>query len=147
MSSSQPSLHNRVSVTATGLTRAGLLALATTYQTRHLRKWVRGLPRALPAAVARKLHQHPPATRPPTDSAPPPDRALSRPDIVTMNVQMSLRPKLRAVDVLIREYQHPLTLHVQEAGPLIIQTVHPLYHTFRPPAKVAGGCATLLYRA
>ena len=66
---------------------------------------------------------------------------------MTLNVQMSLRPKLRALDVLIREYQYPLTLHVQEAGPLIIQTVHPLYHTIQSPAKVAGGCATLLFRA
>ena len=45
------SLHSRVSVTATGLTRASLLAIAATYHHRHLRKWVRGLPRALPAAV------------------------------------------------------------------------------------------------
>ena len=51
-----PSLHNRVSIVATGLTRASLLVLAATYQPRHLRKWVRGLPRALPAAVTRKLH-------------------------------------------------------------------------------------------
>ena len=60
---------------------------------------------------------------------------------------MSLRPKLRAPDVLVREYQYPLTLHVQESGPLILQTVHPLYHTIQAPAKVAGGCATLLYGA
>ena len=33
-----PSLHNRVSVTATGLTRASLLVLAATYQPRRLRK-------------------------------------------------------------------------------------------------------------
>ena len=66
---------------------------------------------------------------------------------MTLNVQMSLRPKLRALDVLIRAYQYPLTLHVQEAGPLIIQTVHPLYHTIQAPAKVAGGCAALLYKA
>ena len=39
-----------------------------------------------------------------------------------------------------------MTLHVQEAGPLIIQRVHPLYHTIQAPARVAGGCATLLYR-
>ena len=60
---------------------------------------------------------------------------------------MSLRPKLRALDVLIREYQDPLTLHVQEANPLIVQRVHPLYHTVQAPAKVAGGCATPLYSA
>ena len=57
-----PSLHNHVSVTAPGLTRASLLVLAATYQPRHLREWVRGLPRALPAAVTRKLHQQPPLT-------------------------------------------------------------------------------------
>ena len=61
-----PSLQNRVSVTATGLTRASLLVLAATYQPRHLRKWVRGLPRALPAAVTRKLHQQPPTNWPST---------------------------------------------------------------------------------
>ena len=66
---------------------------------------------------------------------------------MTLNVQMSLRPKLRALDVLIREYQYQLALHVQEAGPLIVQRVHPLYHTIQAPARVAGGCATLLYRA
>ena len=44
---------------------------------------------------------------------------------------MSLRPKLRALDVLIREYQYVLTLHAQEAGPLIVQRVHPLYHTIQ----------------
>ena len=65
---------------------------------------------------------------------------------MTLNVQMSLRPKLRALDVLVRECQYPLTLHVQEARPLIIQRVHPLYHTIQAPARVAGGCATLLYR-
>ena len=97
-----PSLHNRVSIAATGLTRASVLVLAT-YHPRHLREWVRGLPRALPAAVARKLSQHPPATHP-SSAAPPPDRPPSRPDIVTLNVQLSLRPKLRALDVLVREY-------------------------------------------
>ena len=60
---------------------------------------------------------------------------------------MSQRPKLRALDVLVREYQYPLTLHVQESGPLVLQTVHPLYHTIQAPAKVAGGYATLLFRA
>ena len=60
---------------------------------------------------------------------------------------MSLRPKLQALDVLLREYEYPLTLHVQESGPLVLQTVHPLYHTIHAPAKVAGGCATLLFRA
>ena len=107
-----PFLHNRISIAATGLTRTSLLVLAVTYHPRHLRKWVRGLPRALPAAVARKLHQHPPATRPSTGGAPPPDRPSSRPDIVTLNVQMSLRPKPRALDMLMREYQYPLTLHI-----------------------------------
>ena len=97
--------------------------------------------------MARKLQQHSPATHPSTDGAPPPDRPPSRPDIVTLNVQMSLRPKLHALDVLIREYQYPLTLQVQETGPLIIQTVNPLSHTIQAPAKVAGGCATVLYRA
>ena len=141
-----PSLHNRVSIAATGFTRASVLVLAATYHPCHLRKWVRGLPRALPAAVACKLSQRPPATHP-SSGAPPPDRPPSRPDIVTLNVQMSLRPKLRALDILIREYQYPLTVHVQEAGPLIVQRVHPLYHTIQAPAKVAGWCATLLYRA
>ena len=80
-----------------------------------------------------------------------PDPPLSghvspRPDVMTLNVQMSLRPKLRALDVLLRECQYPLTLHVQEAGPLIIRRVHPLYHTIPAPARVAGGCATFLYR-
>ena len=37
------SLHSRVSATATGLTRANVLALAATYHPRQLRKWVRGL--------------------------------------------------------------------------------------------------------
>ena len=100
------SLHSRVSVTATGLTRASVLALAATYHPRHLRKWVRGLPRALRAAVVRKLTQHPPAAGPCSDPRLP-DRPSPRPDIVTLNVQMSLRPKLRALDVLIREYQYP----------------------------------------
>ena len=140
------SLHSRVSATATGLTRASVVALAATYHPRHLRKWVRGLPHAFPAAVARKLTWHPPPAGPYSDP-PLPDRPLPRPDIVTLNVQMSLRPKLRALDVLIREYQYPLTLHVQEAGPLIVQRVHPLYHTIQAPARVAGGCTTLLYRA
>ena len=66
---------------------------------------------------------------------------------MTLNVQMSLRSKLRALDVLLREYQYPLTLHVQEAGPLIVQRVHPLYHIIQASGRVAGGCATLLYRA
>ena len=125
---------------------ASVLVLAAMYHPRHLGKWVRGQPGALPAAVPRKLSQHPPATHP-CSGAPPPDRLSSRPDIVTLNVQMSLRPKLRALDVLLREYQYQLTLHVQEAGPLIVQRVHPQYHTIQAPAKVAGGCATLLYRA
>ena len=139
------SLHSRVSVTAIGLTRACVLAIAATYHPRHLRKWVRGLPHALPAAVVRKLTQHS------TSAGSCPDPPLSghvspRPDVMTLNVQMSLRPKLRALDVLVRECQYPLTLHIQEAGPLIIQWVHPLYHTIQAPARVAGGCATLLYR-
>ena len=142
-----PSLHNRVSVTTTGLTRASLLVMAATYQPRHLRTWVRGMPCTLLVAVTRKLHQQPPTNRPSTDDAPPPDHSLSRADIVTLNVQMSLRPKLHALDVLVRDYKYPLTLHVQESGPLILQAVHPLYHTIQAPAKVAGGCATLLYRA
>ena len=139
------SLHSRVSITATGLTRASVLAIAATYHHRHLRKWVRGLPRALPAAVDRKLTQHSTAA----GSCPGPPLAghvSPRPDVMTLNVQMSLRPKLRALDVLVRECQYPLTLHVQEAGPLIIQRVHPLYHTIQAPARVAGGCATLLYK-
>ena len=78
--------------------------------------------------MARKLTGHPPAAHPCSDP-PFPDRPSPRPDVVTLNVQMCLRPKLRALDVLIREYQYPLTLHVQEAGPLIVQRVHPLYHT------------------
>ena len=141
-----PSLHNRVPIAATGLTRASVLVLAATYHPRHLRKWIRGLPRALPGAVARKLFQHPPAAHP-SSGARPPDRPPSRAHIITLNVHMSLRPKLRALDVLLRAYQHPLTLHVQEAGPLIVQRVHPLYHTIQAPAKVASGCATLLYGA
>ena len=120
------SLHSRVSITATGLTRASVLAIAATYHHRHLRKWARGLPRALPAAVDRKLTQHSTAA----GSCPDPPLAghmSPRPDVMTLNVQMSLRPKLRALDVLVRECQYPLTLHVQEAGPLIIQRVHPLH--------------------
>ena len=89
----------------------------------------------------------PPTPHPSTDVALPPDRPPSRPDMVTLNVQMSLRPKLRALDVLVREYSYPLTLHVQESRPPIIQTVHPLYHTIQASAKVAKGCATILYRA
>ena len=139
------SLHSRVSVTATGLTRASVLAIAATYHPRHLRKWVRGLPHALPAAVVRKLTRHP-ATAGSRPDPPLSNRASPRPDIMTLNVQMSLRPKLRALDVLVRECQYLLTLHLQEAGPLIVQRVHPLYHTIQAPAKVAGGCATLLYR-
>ena len=132
------SLHSLVSVTATGLTRARVLAIAATYHPRHLCKWVRGLPHALPVAVVRKLTRHP-ATAGPCPDPPLSDRALPRPDIMTLNVQMSLRPKLRALDVLVRECQYPLTLHVQE-GPLIVQRVHPLYHTIQAPAKVAEGC-------
>ena len=139
------SLHSRVSITATGLTRASVLAMAATYHHRHLRKWVRGLPCALPAAVDRKLTQH--STAAGSCLGPPPTGRVSpRPDVMTLNVQMSLRPKLRALDVLVRECQYPLALHVQEAGPLIIQRVHPLYHTIQAQARVAGGCATLLYR-
>ena len=66
------SLHSRVSVTATSLTRASVLALAATYHPRHLRKWVRGLPHALLAAVARKLTRHPATAGPCPD--PPPSR-------------------------------------------------------------------------
>ena len=139
-----PSLHKHVSIAATGLTRASVLVLAATYHPRHLHIWVRVVPRALHAAVARKLSQHPPTTH---HSSCDPPRDRPRPDIVTLSVQMSLRPKLRALDVLLREYQSPLTLHVQEAGPPIGQRLHPLYHTIPPPAKVAGGRATLLYRA
>ena len=138
------SLHSRVSVTATGLTRASVLAIAATYHPRHLCKWVRGLPHALPTAVVRKLTQRS-ATAGSCPEPPLCSRASPRPDILTLNVQMSLRPKLRALDVPERECQYPLTLHVQEAGPLIIQRVHPLYHTIQAPARVAGGCATLLY--
>ena len=96
-------LHNRVSIAASGLTRASLLVLRATYQPRHLRKWIPGLPCAPPAAMARKLHQQPRATHPPTDAAPPLDHPPSRPDILTLNMQMSLRSKLYALDVLIRE--------------------------------------------
>ena len=39
-----PSLHSRVSITATGFTRGILLVIAAAYQPRHLRKWARGLP-------------------------------------------------------------------------------------------------------
>ena len=139
------SLHSRVSITATGLTRASVLAIAARYHHRHLRKWVRGLPRVLPAAVDRKLTRH--STAAGSCPGPPLTGHVSpRPDVMTLNVQMSLRPKLRALDVLVRECQYPLALHVQEAGPLIIQRVHPLYHTIQAPARVAGGCATLLYR-
>ena len=92
-----PSLHNRVSITATGLTRASLLVLAAAYQPQHLRKWVRGLPRALLEPVARKLRQQPTVCQPATSAAPLPDHSQPRPDIVTLNVQMSLRPKLRAL--------------------------------------------------
>ena len=113
-----PSLHNRISVTATGLTRASLLVLPATYQPRHLRRWVRGLPRALPTAVARKLHQHPP-TMPPLRGWCPSSRPPAIPPKHRDNVQMSLRPKLRALDVLVREYQYPVSLHVQASGPLI----------------------------
>ena len=49
------------------------------------------------------------------------------------------------MDVVTREYPYPLTLHVQESGPMVLQTVHPLYHTIQALAKVAGGCATLLF--
>ena len=68
------SLHSRVSVTATGLTRASVLLLAATYHPRHLRKWVRSLPHALLAAVARKLTRYPatagPLPRPPRSRSP-----------------------------------------------------------------------------
>ena len=84
-------------------------------------------PQTIPA-----LSRHPPLLR-----SPP-----SRPPVVPPRHR-----DLRALDVLLREYQYPLTLHVQEAGPLIVQQVHPLYHTIQAPARVAGGCATLLYRA
>ena len=78
---------------------------------------------------------------------PAPGPLSAPPCIVTLNMQMPLRPTLRALDVLIREYQYPLTLHVQESGPLVLQTVHPLYHAIQARAKVAGGFATLLFRA
>ena len=139
------SLHSRVSVTATGFTRASVLAIAATYHPRHLRKCVRGLPHALPVASVRKLTRHP-ATAGLCLDPPLSHRASPRSDIMTLNVHMSLRPKLRALDVPVRECQYPLTLHVLEAGPLIVQRVHPPYHTIQAPAKVAGGCATLLYR-
>ena len=123
-----PSLHNLVSLTATGLTRASLLLLAAAYQPQHLRKWVRGLPRAPPDPVARWLRQQPTIYHPATCDTPLPDHSQSPLDIFTPNVQRSLRP-LRALDVLLREYQYPLTRHVQESGPLVLRTVHPLYHT------------------
>ena len=104
------SLHNRVSIAATSRTLASVLALAATYHPQHLPKWVRALPHALPAAVARKRFQHSPATHP--CSGPPlPDRLSSRPDIGTLNVQMSLKPKLPALDFLLREYQYPMTIY------------------------------------
>ena len=79
------SMHSRVSVTATGLTRASVLAIAATYHPRHLRKWVRGLPHALPAAVARKLTQH--STTAGSCPEPPPSGHVSlRPDVMTLNV-------------------------------------------------------------
>ena len=139
------SLHSRVCITATGLTRASVLVIAATYHHRHLGKWVRGLPRALPPAVDRKLTQHSTAAGS-CPGTPLTGHVSPRPDVMTLNVRMSLRPKLRALDVLVRECQYPLALHVQEAGPLIIQRVHPLYHAIQAPARVAGGCATLLYR-
>ena len=85
------SLHSRVPVAATGLTRASVLAIAATYHPRHLRKWVRGLPHALPAAVVRKLTQRS-ATAGSCPEPPLSSRASPRPDIMTLNVQMSLRP-------------------------------------------------------
>ena len=76
-------------------------------------------PSPAPDTVVRKLTQHS------TTAGPCPDPPLSghvspRPAVMSLNVQMSLRPKLRALDVLVRECQYPLTLHVQEAGPLIV---------------------------
>ena len=63
---------------------------------------------------------------------------------------MSLRPKLRALQVLIRGYLYPLTLHVPGGGPLVVQRMHSLNQTIKfyihGPSTVAGGCATLLYR-
>ena len=85
------SLHSRVSVTATGLTRASVAAIAATYHPRHLRKWVRGLPHALPVAVVRKLTWHP-ATAGSCPDPPLSNRASPRPDIMTLNVQMTCDP-------------------------------------------------------
>ena len=47
------SLHNRVSSTATGLTCTIVLVGARTCAARHLKRWVRGLPQALPEPVSR----------------------------------------------------------------------------------------------
>ena len=55
------SLHDRVSITATGLTRTSLIVAAATYAPQHLKRWVRGLPQALlkPVSVGYVATQKP----------------------------------------------------------------------------------------
>ena len=76
---------------------------------------------------------------PATDDTPLPDHSQPCADIAKLNVQMSLRPQLRALDVLVREYQYLLTLHVQDSGTLVLRTVHPLYHYIEARQRFPAG--------
>ena len=128
----------RPQLTTTDLTRTSLPVVAAVYVLRQLRRLARGLPKALPSAITRRLHAAqyippaPPAATPQTADPSP------RPDVGTLNVQMSLRAKLRALDAMIREYQFPVSLHLEETSPHIV--VHVV-------ARTAGGCTTMLFRA
>ena len=68
--------------------------------------------------MACELHQQPSANRPSRDHAPLLSHSQSRPDVVTLNVQMSLRSKLRALDVLVPVLVDPACAGVQASNPL-----------------------------
>ena len=109
------SLHSRVSVTATGLTRASVLAIAATYHPRHLRKWVRGLPHALPVAVVRKLTRHP-ATAGPCPDPPLSDRAYVyiESNQIPHGIQQDIDLEAHDVIVLDSLGRHGLTPHLPD---------------------------------
>ena len=125
------SLHNWVPITSTGLSCTSLLVVAATSAPNHLGKWASGLPHPLPCPMSHRLHQHMDTLAPAS-----PKGDIPRPDIVTLNVQLSLRPKLRVFDALLGECHFPVAVHLQDSGPQALQTVHRLYQMIQvPPAQ------------
>ena len=134
------SLHGRVSVTAMGLTRTSLLVVATTYDSNHLRKWVRAPPHPLRCCLsAQCTNIWTPSSRHPGGPSSSEDEVAS-PDIITLNVQSLLRPKHHALDTLLREHHFPIAV---ESGPRVLQTIHPLYQSAQvlPRTKDAPPCS------